>query len=140
MTQSDDQFILPDLYASLPFKSGQNPLFDIVGKESRDWINGYNILPHDRRAEFTTVYGEILASYCYPSAPRDAFRVCADFVNILFLLDEVSDVQEPDQARETIHLLVRILRADPGCDDGSPLARMLSRYAMDCLPNPHTLP
>lgn len=128
MSQPTDQFVLPDLYAVLPFEGGQNPFFDIVGKESGDWINSYNILPHHRRAGFTS--GELLASYCYPCAPRDAFRICADFLNVLLTLDEVSDVQDSDGARETIHLFVRALRDDPGCDDGSPLAKMLIKYAI----------
>jgi hypothetical protein len=127
MSQPGDQFVLPDLYAVLPFEGGQNPLFDVIGKESRDWINSYDILPH-HRAGFTS--GELLASYCYPYAPHDEFRVCADFLNVLFTLDEVSDVQDPDGARETIHLFVRALKDEPYCDDGSPLAKMLNEYVM----------
>ena len=44
MVQSGDWFILPDLYAALPFNGCQNPLFHIVGKESRDLINSYGVL------------------------------------------------------------------------------------------------
>ena len=128
MPQSADQFILPDLYAVLPFQGGQNPFFDLIGKESRDWVNSYDILPQHRPAGSTT--GELLASYCYPHAPSDVFRVCADFLNILITLDEVSDVQDSNEVRETIHLFVRALRDDPDCDDGSPLAKMLIRYAI----------
>lgn len=141
MFQPGDQFVLPDLYAVLPFEGGQNPLFDVVCKESRDWIDSYDILPHHLRAGFTS--GEVLASYCYPYAPHDAFRICADFINILLTLDEVSDVQDSDGARETIHLFVRTLRDDPDCDDGTPLAKMLIEYVIcDCFPVliPYELP
>jgi hypothetical protein len=127
MAQSGDQFILPDLYVDLPFKIDQNPLFDTVGKEAREWMDSYDILPHHRRDRFTSTSGELLGSYCYPYAPRDPFRVCTDFINVLFMLDEVSDIQDPDGARETIHLLVRALGNDPDCDDGSQLAKMLIR-------------
>ena len=123
MSQPADQFVLPDLYAVLPFEGGQNPFFDVVGKESRDWVNSYNILPHHRQADFTSC--ELFASHCYPYAPYDMFRICADFLNVLSTLDEVSDVQDSKGARDTIHLFVRVLRNDPGCDDGSSLAKML---------------
>ena len=126
MSRSADQFVLPDLYAVLPFEGGQNPFFDVVGKESRDWVNSYDIIPHHRPPGSTT--GGLLASYCYPYAPRNELRVCADFLNILIMLDEVSDVQDSNGVRETIHLFVRALRDDPDCDDGSPLAKMLIRY------------
>ena len=140
MAQSGDNFILPDLHAVFPFKGSRNPLFDVVGKESREWADSYEILPHDRHARFTSTYGELLASYAYPYAPRDAFRVCADFVNILFTLDEVSDTQDADGARETIHLFVRVLRNDPDCDDGSPLAKMLIRSVATYWFTPHDFP
>ena len=127
MSQSDVQFVLPDLYAVLPFEGGQNPLFDVIGRESRDWINSYDILPHHRQAGVTS--GELLASYCYPYAPHsNAFRVCADYLNVLLTLDEVSDVQDSNGARETIHLFVRALRGDPDCDDGSPLCGTVQEY------------
>lgn len=124
MPQSGEQFILPDLYAVLPFEGGpKNPLLDVIGQESRDWINSYDILPHHRRAGFTS--GELFASYYYPHAPHEAVRICADFINILLALDEVGDVQDSDGARETIHLFVRALRGDSDCDSESPLAGML---------------
>jgi len=129
MAQSVDTFILPDLHALHPFKGGQNPLFEVVRKESRDWINSFEILPENLRAGFTATYGELLASYTYPYAPHAVLRVCADFVNVLFTLDEVSDDQGPEAARETINLFLRALRYEPDLDDGSPLAKMLIRYA-----------
>ena len=128
MSQPADQFVLPDLYAVLPFEGDQNPFFDTVGKQSRDWVNSYDILPHHRRADFT--HCELFASHCYPTAPRNVFRICADLLNVLSTLDEVSDVQDSDGARETIHLFVRALRDGSGCDDGSPLAKMLIEYVI----------
>ena len=91
MVQSGDWFILPDLYAALPFNGCQNPLFHIVGKESRDLINSYGVLPPHCRAGFTP--GELFAFYCYPHASNNAFRVFAVFIDVLLVLDEVSDVQ-----------------------------------------------
>jgi hypothetical protein len=140
MAHSCDHFILPDLYAVFPFKGGQNPIFDVVGKEAREWASSYDILSPDRSAGFTSSYGELLASHAYPYAPRDAFRVCADFINILFALDEVSDLQDSDGARETIHIFVRVLRNDPDCDDGSPLAGMLMGSVVTHWLAPHSFP
>ena len=138
MSQPADQFVLPDLYTVLPFERGQNRFLDIVGKESKDWVYSYNILPHHRLPDFEPC--EVLASHCYPYASREAYRVCADLFNTLSILDEVSDVQDSNGARETIHLFVCALIDGPGCDDGSPLAKMLIEYVTSArpVPNPHS--
>ena len=127
--QSADQFVLPGLYAVLPFEGRQNPFFDVVGRESRDWVNSYHIIPHHSQSSSTS--GELLACCCCCSfAPHDVFRVCADFINVSITLDEVSDVRDSDGAREAIHLFVRVSGSDPDCDDGSPLARMPIKYVI----------
>ena len=130
MSQLADQFVLPDLFAIFPFEGGQNPFFDVIGKESRDWLNSYNTLvPHHRRADFTPC--ELFASYCYAFAPCDVFRICVDFFSVLLMLDEISDVQDSEGARDTMHLFVRALGDDQDCDDGLPLAKMLTEYEVN---------
>ena len=86
MAQSGDQIFLPDLYAALPFKDDENPLFDVVRKEPGDWIDGYEIPLHHRRAGFTSTYSEPLASHSCPYVPHDAFRVL-DEALIQFVLE-----------------------------------------------------
>lgn len=128
MALPDDQFILPDLYAVLPFKGGgQNPLFDVVSKESGDWIAGCGILPSSRHVEAISTHAGLFASYLYPTASYEALRVSTDFMNVLFILDKITDTQDPDGVRGTLGFLARALGNDLDCDDGSPITKMLIR-------------
>lgn len=73
--------------------------------------------------EFITGCNELLVSHAYPYADYEQFRTVCDFVNLLFVVDEISDEQTGDDARKTGLVYLNALR-DKDWDDGSKLAKM----------------
>lgn len=118
-------FVLPDLFAlSTPFKDATNPHWARASAESRDWVNGYNAFTDlRRRAFFLQGQSELLVSHAYPYAEYEEFRTCCDLVNLLFVIDEVSDQQSGKDARITGEVFLNVMR-NPTWDDGSKLAAM----------------
>ncbi|EPQ52751.1 terpenoid synthase [Gloeophyllum trabeum ATCC 11539] len=117
------QFYLPDLLAVVPLQGSTNPHYDKVSIESSAWVSSYNLFTNRKRLYFVLGSNELLVSHTYPYADRDQFRTCCDFVNLLFVIDEVSDEQNGSDARQTGLTYVNVMK-DPSWDDGSALAKM----------------
>jgi hypothetical protein len=121
-------FFLPDLLAlSKPFRGSTNPHYRKAAAESRAWINSYNVFTDRKRAFFIQGCNELLVSHTYPHAEYEEFRTVCDFVNLLFVIDEVSDDQNGADARQTGEIYLNAMRF-PGWTDGSPLAKMTGEY------------
>ncbi len=76
-----------------------------------------------KRAFFIQGENELLCSYAYPYADYEQFKTCCDFVNLLFVLDEISDVQTGKDATQT-GVVVYNAMSDPNFEDGSTLCAM----------------
>jgi len=121
-------FYLPDLLSpSKPFKGSTNPHYRKAGAESRAWVNSYNIFNDRKRAFFVQGCNELLVSHTYPHAGYEEFRTICDFVNLLFVVDEVSDDQNGADARSTGEVYLNAMKY-PGWTDGSPLAKMTGEF------------
>lgn len=120
---SPRRFVLPDLPSLCPFQPSTNPHYTRGAAESRAWINAYDVFTDRKRAFFVQGCNELLVSYTYPYACYEQFRTCCDFVNLLFVVDEVSDEQNGADARRTGEISLNVMR-DPSWDDGSKLAKM----------------
>lgn len=116
-------FTLPDLLSMCPLKGSTNPHYEIAAAQSSSWVNGYNLFTDRKRAFFIQGSNELLVSHTYPYADFEQFRTCCDFVNLLFVVDEVSDEQDGKDARSTGEIYLNAMR-DPDWDDGSALAKM----------------
>lgn len=68
--------------------------------------------------EFILGSNELLASHTYPQANYDTFRTCCDFINLLFVIDEISDDQSGEGAKLTGKVFLNAIR-DSECTDGS---------------------
>jgi len=117
------QFTLPDLRSMCPLKDATNPHHKSAAAESRAWINSFKVFNDAKRAEFIAGSNELLVSHAYPFAPYERFRVCCDFINTLFVVDEISDVQNGEDALSTGMIYLNVLK-DPSWDDGSRLAQI----------------
>ena len=120
---SSRHFVLPDLLSLCPYKPSTNPHYTRGAAESRAWINAYDVFTDRKRAFFVQGCNELLVSYTYPYAGQEQFRTCCDFVNLLFVVDEVSDEQSGADARRTGEIFLNVIR-DPLWDDGSKMAKM----------------
>lgn len=127
MPSTPRQFVLPDLFPLVPFKGSTNPHYVKAAAESSAWINSYNVFTDRKRAFFIQGSNELLVSHTYPYAGYEQFRTCCDFVNLLFVVDEVSDEQNGKDARHTGNVYLKAMR-DPEWNDGSVLAKMTKEF------------
>ncbi|TFK40242.1 isoprenoid synthase domain-containing protein [Crucibulum laeve] len=127
MINRSRQFILPDLLSCCPLKDATNPYYKEAAAESRAWINSYNIFTDRKRAFFVQGSNELLCSHVYAYAGYEQFRTCCDFVNLLFVVDEVSDDQNGQDAHATGMVYVKAMQ-DPSWDDGSILAKITKEF------------
>ncbi|CCL98795.1 uncharacterized protein FIBRA_00800 [Fibroporia radiculosa] len=127
MATTPNQFILPDFLSIMPFKSSFNPHFEEVAAESSVWINSFKVLPDRKRTFFLQKSGELLCAYVYCYATYERLRTACDFINILFIFDELSDDQNGKDAYSAGRTFLSALR-DPSWDDGSILAKIVKSF------------
>lgn len=128
-------FVLPDLEGMVPFQFSSNPHFKRAAAESAAWIDSFNIFRDRKRAEFIQSCTELLVSYGYPTADYEAFRTCCDFMNIIFLLDEVCDDQDGSDARTTADIFLLGLRDEREYNIESPFYSIVRQYVLFLLLN-----
>lgn len=116
-------FALPDLLAVCPFKGRTNPYYPKASEDSHKWLKSHKVFKDRKRAFFIQGENELLASYAYPYAGPEQVRGCCDFINLLFVLDEISDEQNGKDAIQTGLVAYRAM-SDPDFDDGSVLCTM----------------
>ncbi|VDB89812.1 unnamed protein product [Peniophora sp. CBMAI 1063] len=128
-------FYLPDLLSlSAPFKGSKNPHYAPAAAESRAWLSQYmHVFDDQERATFALASCELLVANTYPKVPFEEFRTVCDFINMLFVLDEVSDKQSGVDARKTGDVFVKALR-EPEWDDGSDVSRMTKEFRARFVP------
>ena len=120
---SSTHFTLPDLLAVCPFQGSTNPHYEKAASESRAWVNRYHLFEGKKLAYFLSGSNELLVSHTYPYAGYDQLRTCCDFVNLLFVVDEISDDQDGRGARATGEIFLNAMRYLDWYD-GSALSQM----------------
>src|SRR4051812_4085496 len=86
-----NHFILPNLVSHQSYPLLLNPHCTSVAKASSEWfLTGANHSEQRRNAFLGLKAGE-LTSACYPDADKRSLRVCTDFMNWLFNLDDWLD-------------------------------------------------
>jgi len=66
---------------------------------------------------FIQCCNELLVSHTYPYAGYEQFRTCCDFVNLLFVIDEISDDQSGRDARATGQIFLDAMHHPEWPDD-----------------------
>nr|BBH51499.1 putative sesquiterpene synthase [Clitopilus sp.] len=121
------QFYLPALVEQCPIEGGTNPHYEQGAAESRAWINGYNVFTDRKRAFFILGSNELLCSHVYYYAGSEEFRTSCDFVNVLFIFDELSDEQTGKDALETGQIFLNAMK-DERWDDRSKFSSMTKEF------------
>lgn len=127
---STRQYILPDLISLCPFPYSSNPHCEKAGAESAAWLESYDIFRDRKRAFFAILCAELLVSRAYPYTGYEEARTCCDMLNILFIIDEISDDQDGAGARKTGDIFLKSM-GDAPCD-GSPLSRITKEQVCCC--------
>ncbi len=120
------QFILPDLTTIVPFQWSSNPHYPKASAESLAWINSFAILNSDSDETVTVKYKmELLISYMFPYAGYEELRTCCDFMNMITVLDNFSDLQDGEGAQRSTDTFLYAISGKPAEETG--LYRLVSQ-------------
>lgn len=86
-----DFFILPDLVSHCPYIPRNNKHCDAQARLSEEWFLEIAQHSEKKRIAFMGLKAGELTASCYPDANADRLRVCDDFMNYLFNLDDWLD-------------------------------------------------
>ena len=92
-------FNLPDLLAMCPFPCAINPHYEQASAESKAWVDSFGVFSGTKRDFFIRSNVDLLVSYAYPRADYEAFRTCCDFMNIIFVIDDLCDDLSAEDTR-----------------------------------------
>ncbi|KAI0792424.1 isoprenoid synthase domain-containing protein [Abortiporus biennis] len=88
---ADTKILLPDLVSHCDFTLRTNRHRKQATSECKQWLfRGGNLVEKAKNA-FHGLKAGLLTSMCYPKAAYPQLRVCCDFMNWLFHLDNISD-------------------------------------------------
>ncbi|KAI0664549.1 terpenoid synthase [Cubamyces menziesii] len=90
---------IPDTVARWPWPRRINPYYEVVAAESAEWLRSFKAFSADQQAIFDRCNFGLLAALVYPDADEEHFRVCCDLMNMLFVLDDQTDVADPIEAQ-----------------------------------------
>ena len=109
---SCDKIILPDLATDCTFKWSVNPHYERARDESCAWIESFKVFTDRKAALFKIYNSELLAALTYPYAGFEELRTCCDFINLLFVFDEISDELNGVEARELGIVVLKALNGN----------------------------
>ena len=103
------KIIIPDLVSHCTFDIKINRHHKQATAESKKWLfRGGNLNPKKRQA-FHGLKAGLLTSMCYPDADCPQLRVCCDFMNYLFHLDDLSDDMDNRGTKTTADVVLNSL-------------------------------
>ncbi|KAH9943697.1 terpenoid synthase [Amylocystis lapponica] len=88
---SSGSFVIPDLFSACPYDLRIHPDWVSVSADSEAWVIGGTNFSPKKRAALHGLKAGFLAATCYPGGDAFQLRVCADFMNYLFALDDWGD-------------------------------------------------
>jgi len=105
-------FILPDLVSHCPYRIQVNPHCYEVARASERWLLSGTQLSPSRAKKFMGLKAGELTAACYPHADPFHLRVCNDFMNYLFNLDDWLDEFTFEDAESLANCCIAAMR-DP---------------------------
>ncbi|TFK27829.1 terpene synthase [Coprinopsis marcescibilis] len=121
-------FVLPDLVSDCPFPLRVNPNCNKAARESERWLlAGANLSPPRTEKLMGLKAGELTAA-CYPDADLFHLRVCDDFMNYLFNLDDWLDEFDLDDTYGMANCCLAAMRDPVGCDTDKRAGLMTKSY------------
>ncbi|OBZ72577.1 Alpha-muurolene synthase [Grifola frondosa] len=81
----------PDFVAPVPYPLRVHRLTKSVSRESEEWLLSMAEFSPKQRSKFLSLNAGLLSGMCYIDCGYEEARVCADFMNFLFTLDDWSD-------------------------------------------------
>lgn len=86
-----DKIVLPDLVSHCPFTLNTNPHWKKVGAQSEAWLRKNGALSVKKQRALHGLRCGLLSGLTYPDCGPQELRVCCDYLEYLFHLDDISD-------------------------------------------------
>ena len=118
------KIVFPDLISTCPSRLRVNPHCKSASAESKRWLLQGCRLSKKRRAAFHGLKGGLLTAVCYPRADHEQLRVCCDFINYLFHLDNICDEMDDRSTVSTATEVLGALRDPHGFRPASAVGRL----------------
>jgi hypothetical protein len=121
------KFVIPDLVSHCPFPLRTNRHRASTTSASKSWLfrglTGASFLMPStsptltkKLSKFHSLKAGKLTAMCYPTAGAPQLRVCCDFMNYLFHLDNISDEMDSRGTRRTQDIVMDALHHSGKCD------------------------
>ncbi|TBU21706.1 terpenoid synthase [Dichomitus squalens] len=120
--------IFPDLISPCPYPLRVNPHCQLASTESKRWLLQGCRLKKKKRAAFHGLRGGLLTAMCYPLADYEQLRVCCDFINYLFHLDNICDEMDDRRTVSTSSEIIGALRDPRGFRASSAVGRLTQSF------------
>ena len=101
---------LPDLVSHCTFDLLVNSFGKKIGAGSEAWMNRLGNLSCKKKRALHGLKCGLLTAMCYPDAPEHELRVCCDYLNYLFHLDNISDSMDGNGTVNTQEVVINSLR------------------------------
>ncbi|EIW83595.1 terpene synthase [Coniophora puteana RWD-64-598 SS2] len=120
------KFILPDLVSDCTYPLLLNDNCEPVARASEQWLIAGARLQEPRRTKFMGLLAGELTAACYPHADASHLRVCVDFMNWLFNMDDWLDDFDVDDTWGMRHCCLGAFR-DPVGFETDKLGGLMSK-------------
>ncbi|PCH35247.1 terpenoid synthase [Wolfiporia cocos MD-104 SS10] len=127
-TTTTTKIVIPDLVSHCTIPVRCNRHWKQASVESKRWLfNGGNLSQRKRDA-FHGLKAGYLTSMCYPLAGYPQLRVCCDFMNYLFHLDNISDEMNDEGTMGTAAQVLNVLYHPQSSRPNSRVGKMTKDY------------
>lgn len=105
-------FQIPDLHTKWPFPKRESPWQEEALKTCADWIENFthNLFSPSTAQKFRRMNVGYIASLAYPHHSKELLLSCCNFINMVFVVDDVTDVLDASQVRVIANICMDALR------------------------------
>ncbi|KAF8904746.1 isoprenoid synthase domain-containing protein [Gymnopilus junonius] len=100
---------LPETMADWPWPRAINPHYEEISAESNAWFHSFKAFSKKSQVAFDLCDFGRLASLAYPLITKEQLRTGCDLMNLFFVVDEYTDVEEAPVVREMVDIVIDAL-------------------------------
>lgn len=121
---ANPKIVFPDLITACPFPLRMNPQCKQAASTSEAWLMRGGNMSEKKRKAYHGLKAGLLTSMCYPEAQYTELRVCCDYINYLFHLDNISDCMDERGTNRTAEVVMGVLRSPKKYKTSTRIGRM----------------
>ncbi|KAL1944525.1 hypothetical protein VTO73DRAFT_2955 [Trametes versicolor] len=92
--------------ATWPWPRRIHPMYEKVSAESSAWLKSFAPFTPESQHALDKCNIGLLAALVYPDASRETLRTSTDLMNLLFVIDEHTDVKQAPAVKEMVEILL----------------------------------